>query len=148
MKIASVQFFRGKTMKRSAKPMSLAVIVLAFTAQPAPTATIPPNDLPRLAGQTVEGHHWKYTDIVVEWGFKEGTEQLAFDGSIESTYRLGIIGKAKPVDGDGVTMMTGERAWKSAGSARLRRGIIVGVLYTDALRGPARHDRHGANKRW
>ena len=93
------------------------------------------------AGRPVEGHprlRWKYAEIVVEWGFKAAAEKLAFDGRIESTHLLGAVGKAGPLPQDKVTTMTGERAWKSPGGKGARRGIVVGVLFTDAVRGPGR----------
>jgi hypothetical protein len=63
---------------------------------------------------------------------------LAFDGNIESTHELGAVGTAKPLPEDKVTKMTGERAWKSPPSNGARRGIVVPVLYTNAVRGPER----------
>jgi len=104
-------------------------------AQPAPA------DLRDMAGQPVPGNprlRWKYAEILVEWGFKEGTGQLAFDGNIESTHVLGAVGTATPLAEDKITTMTGKRAWKSPPSRGARRGIVVPVLYTDAVRGPAR----------
>jgi len=104
-------------------------------AQPAPA------DLREMAGQPVVGNprlRWKYVEILVEWGFKEGTEQLAFDGNIESTYELGAVGAARPLPEDKVTTLTGQRTWKSPPSGAVRRGIVVPVLYTDAVRGPGR----------
>ena len=81
---------------------------------------------------------WKYAEIVVEWGFKKGTEDLAFDGSIASTHLLGRVGAVSPLPGDSVTEMTGEHAWMSPPSGGGRRGIVVPVLYADALRGAGR----------
>ena len=92
--------------------------------------SLPVRENPRL--------RWRYAEIEVEWGFKEGTEKLAFDGSIESTHLLGMVGKAAPLPGDKVTTMTGDRAWKSPGSGTSRRGIVAPVLYTPAVRGPER----------
>ena len=89
-------------------------------------------DLREMAGRPVAGNprlRWKYAEILVEWGFKEGTEQLAFDGNIESTHELGALGAAKPLPEDKVTAMTGERAWKSPSSGEVRRGVVVPVLY-------------------
>jgi len=108
-----------------------------------PTGSPPPAPakLRERDGQPVQGNpklHWKYAQIVVEWGFKEGTENLAFDGSIESTHLLGAVGKARPLAEDKVTTMTGERAWKSPAGKGARRGIVVPVLFTDAVRGPGR----------
>ena len=34
--------------------------------------------------------------------------------------------------------MTGDQTWKSPASGKVRRGIVVPVLYTPAVRGPAR----------
>ena len=98
-------------------------------------------DLREMAGRPVPGNprlRWKYAEILVEWGFQEGTEQLAFDGNIESTHVLGAVGAAAPLPEDKITTMTGKRAWKSPPSGASRRGIVAPVLYTDAVRGPVR----------
>jgi hypothetical protein len=98
-------------------------------------------DLRSVAGQPVkeeDGLVWKYAEVVVEWGFQKGTENLPFDGNIQSTYLLGQLGTAKPLPGDRQTTMTGPLAWKSPAGGESRRGIVVPVLYTPAVRGPAR----------
>ena len=119
----------------------LAMIQAGAVARGEGKAQLAPADLREMAGQPVAGNprlRWKYAEILVEWGFKEETEQLAFDGNIESTHELGAVGRAKPLPEDKVTVMTGERAWKSPPSSEVRRGIVVAVLYTDAVRGPGR----------
>lgn len=120
--VASLAWAQGKgTPTRSARPA--------------------PVNLQARDGQPVEGNprlRWKYTRIVVEWGFKEGTEKLTLDGSIESTHLLGAVGQAEPLPEDKVTTMTGERSWRSPAGEGPRRGIVVAVLFTDAVRGPGR----------
>jgi len=81
---------------------------------------------------------WKCADILIEWGFGKATQDLAFDGQIASTYDLGKVGVARPLGGDAATVMTGKRSWRSAAAGGARRGIVVPVLYTDAVRGPER----------
>jgi len=100
-----------------------------------------PADLDRLVGQPVPGHAnllWNKAEIAVEWGFKKGAEQQPFDGNVESTHLLGAVGTAKPLSDDKVTTMTAARSWKSPAAGGARRGIVVPVLYTPAVRGPAR----------
>ncbi|HUT00808.1 MAG TPA: hypothetical protein VM031_00015 [Phycisphaerae bacterium] len=92
-------------------------------------------------GKPVEGDgrfRWRHGKLLIEWGFRQGAGKLAFDGTIASTHRFGVVGTARPLPGDERTTMTGDRAWKSPPSGTSRRGIVVPVLYTDALRGPAR----------
>jgi len=127
----------------------LVCVVLAMSSEawaqagapsdkPPPTA---PANLRELAGQPIPDQPnltWKYADVMIEWGFEKGAEALAFDGSIESTHVLGMVGKAQPLPGDSRTTMTGERTWKSPAAAQGRRGVVVPVLYTPAVRGPAR----------
>jgi len=118
----------------------MALMLLTIGAVASAEAQTPPADLRGMAGQEVAGQSglvWKYAEILVEWGFQKGTENLPFDGRIQSTYLLGALGRAKPLPGDTQTAMTGPRAWKSPGG-RSRRGIVVPVLYTSAIRGPAR----------
>jgi hypothetical protein len=123
---------------------SLGVASLAWAqgkGMPTRSPQPAPVNLRERDGQPVEGHpnlRWKYAQIVVEWGFKEGTEKLAFDGRIESAHLLGAVGKARPLPEDKVTTMTGERAWQSPAGNGARRGIVVPVLFTDAVRGPGR----------
>ncbi|MGD0092394.1 MAG: hypothetical protein ABSE73_20965 [Planctomycetota bacterium] len=100
-----------------------------------------PGNLRETAGQKVSGNEnlvWRYAEVIVEWGFKKGTEALPFDGNIQSTYALGQLGSAKPLPDDQQTAMTGPLAWKSPAGGAARRGIVVPVLYTSAVRGPAR----------
>ena len=124
--------------------MSLLGVASLAWAQGKGTPTRSPQPAPvnlrERDGQPVEGNprlRWKYAQIVVEWGFKEGAEKRAFDGRIESTYLLGMLGEAGPLPGANLTPMTTRRAWKSP-AGRSRRGIVVPVLYTDAVRGPGR----------
>jgi len=92
-------------------------------------------------GQPVAGRkdvNWKWAELEMEWGFQEDTGKLAYDGTVESTYNLGVLGAAKPLAEDKVTSMTGERAWKSPAAPGARRGIVLPVLYTDEIYGPDR----------
>ena len=92
-------------------------------------------------GKPLEGHpeiHWNYSELMIEWGFNEGTGKLAFDGSVELTYGPGALGLAKPLTEDKATSMTGERTWKSPASSGARRGITIPALYADAVLGPIR----------
>lgn len=98
-------------------------------------------DLRAQDGQPVEGHprlRWKYAEVEVEWGFQPGSEARVFDGTIESTHLLGVMGTAKPLPEDKVTVMAGQRAWKSPAAGGTRRGIVVPVLHTTSARGPER----------
>jgi hypothetical protein len=130
--------------------LGLACVTMAIWADDAQVgATV---DLQELAGQKVDiepeklgdrGESprdllWKYAEVVVEWGFKKGTENLAFDGSIESIHLLGRVGTVSPLPGDSVTEMAGEHTWTSPSSGGARRGVVVPVLYTDAVRGLGR----------
>ncbi len=89
-------------------------------------------------GDSVKPLRWRYRELLIEWGFKKGTENLAFDGSIQSTHFLGKVATVKPLRGDSATEMTAEHSWKSSPSAGSRRGIVVSVLYADTVRGPGR----------
>ena len=121
------------------------MIALVLLAAGTAIGTMPPQtvaaDLRDTAGQPVSGEDglvWKYAEVEVEWGFKKGTENLPFDGSIQSTHLLGMVGAARPLPGDKQTSMTGPLGWKSPAGGQSRRGIVVPVLYTPAVRGPAR----------
>ncbi|MBM4039658.1 MAG: hypothetical protein FJ290_14210, partial [Planctomycetes bacterium] len=121
--------------------MVAAALLLAARTTAGETTQAPATDLRDMAGQKVSGHErlvWRYTELTVEWGFKKGTENLPFDGRIESTHSLGMLGTAKPLSGDGRTTMAGPLSWKSPAGGNARRGIVVPVLYTSAVRGPAR----------
>ena len=118
------------------------VFFLVVSAVP---AGVPPQTAPAPLrdrdGQNVNGERdllWRYTEMVLEWGFTKGTENRDFDGSIQSTHALGLLGQARPLAGDKYTTMTGPLTWKSPAGAELRRGIVVPVLYTSALLGTAR----------
>lgn len=89
-------------------------------------------------GASAKPLRWRYRELVIEWGFKEGTEDLVFDGNIQSTHYLGEIGTIIPLPEDNTTEMTAEQAWKSPPSGGSRRGITVSVLYADTVRGPGR----------
>ena len=97
----------------------MIAVVLLFAASAAAGETPPqaaPANLRDMAGQKVSGHEnlaWRYAEIAVEWGFKKGTEDLPFDGSIQSTHSLGMLGTARPLSGDRQTTMAGPLAWKS-----------------------------------
>jgi len=159
-------------MSAITRTTSVAVLValgLALTAQAAePAKPAAPVDLDKLVGQPVldvKGRPvdasfkrqcvqagepideqtnlvWKRIDLLIEWGFKKGTEALPFDGTIEAIQvgdsPVAMVGKAQPLPGDGATVMTGERAWKSPAAGGARRGIVVPILYTAATRGPGR----------
>ena len=122
---------------------SVASIVLglalsAGAAEPPKPESVP--DLDKLVGQPVDGRPklvWKRAEVLIEWGFKKGTEALPFDGSVEAT-QVAMVGVARPLSGDTKTAMTGDRLWKSPGGDGARRGIVVPVLYTAATRGPER----------
>ena len=89
-------------------------------------------------GESAKPLRWRYRGLLIEWGFKKGTENLAFDGNIQSTHFLGKVGTVKPLRGDSATEMTAEHSWKSSPSAGSRRGIVVSVLYADTVRGTGR----------
>ena len=116
-------------------------LLLVICAPGALAAAVETADLDKLDGQPIPGEEallWTRADVVVEWGFDKGTAGLAFDGSIESTYLLGMVGKAKPLPGDTATTMTGDHTWKSPAAGGARRGIVVPLLYSPATRGAAR----------
>ena len=121
------------------------MIALVLLAAGTAIGAMPPQaaaaDLRDMAGQPVSGENglvWKYAEVELEWGFKKGTENLPFDGSIQSTHLLGMVGAARPLPGDKQTTMTGPLAWKSPAGGKSRCGIVVPVLYTPAVRGLAR----------
>jgi len=131
--------------ERSPRFTAVMVAVVLLCAARAAAGETPPQAAPAnlrdMAGQNVGGEKnlaWKYAEIVVEWGFKTGTEDLPFDGSIQSTHSLGILGNVRPLPGDKQTAMTGPLTWESPAGGEARRGIVVPVLYTPAVRGPAR----------
>ncbi len=49
-----------------------------------------------------------------------------------------MLGAARPLPGDTQTTMTGPVSWRSPAGGDSRRGIVVPVLYTTSVRGPAR----------
>ena len=121
--------------------VSLLGIASLAWAEGKKTPTSAPGKLRERDGQPVQGNpglRWEYAEVTVEWGFRKGAEKLAFDGSIESTHLLGALGTARPLPEDKATTMAGERAWKSPAGKGARRGIVVPVLFTDAVRGPGR----------
>ena len=99
------------------------------------TQTGDPTAVPALDGQPVAGRpgrQWRYVELLVEWGF--GPQAQACDGNIAVTSDLGVLGVARPLPGDQATTMVGEYAWRSP-VATGRRGVVIPVLYSDALRG-------------
>ncbi len=77
--------------------------------------------------QVLAPQTWKPLDIVIEWGFQQGAEQLPFDGTI-AIYN-GVLGKIAPLAGDAGTRITGDAAWDSAVADSSRRGISAQILY-------------------
>ena len=97
-------------------------------ALPATSAALTDSEMRAKDSQPVEGHprlRWKYAEVEVEWGFQPGSETRAFDGTIESTHLLGSAGTAQPLPEDKVTVMAGQRTWKSPAAGGARRGIVV-----------------------
>ena len=118
--------------------VTMVCAALLVAAEPPQAAA--PADLRDLAGQAVPNERnlqWKHAEVMIEWGFQTDTEQLAFDGSLECT-QTGMAGQAQPLPGDGQTIVTAERTWKSPGAVQGRRGVVVPVLYTPSVRGPSR----------
>ena len=71
---------------------------------------------------------WSTLDVEIEWGFKQGAEEVAFDGRIEAYY--GYVKSVKPLPEDEGTTMAGADAWKSSPApGGARRGIAVSLLY-------------------
>ena len=107
------------------------------------------------AVQVLAPQTWKPVDLVIEWGFQEGTEKLPFDGRIE-VYN-GVLGKVAPLAGDQGTRMTGDAGWESRAAGTSRRGVY-GPTPLPRLHGHARlagagedrgrqpHDRHRADE--
>ena len=77
---------------------------------------------------------WKALDVEIEWGFKEGAQQAAFDGRIEAYG--GYVKSVKPLPEDKGTTMAGDDAWRSP-PGKGRRGIAVSLLYPGRF-GPQR----------
>ncbi len=136
---------RSDAMARSNLRFILLLIAIGLRSA---SAGEPPasSELDDLVGQPVTGNTdrfghplpvWRKAEIEMEWGFKHGTEQLPFDGSIAAT-QTGVLGRARPLSGDQCTVMTGDLTWTSPPSDGARRGIVVPVLLTDAVRGPGR----------
>jgi len=109
--------------------------------QGALAAAVSTADLDTLDGQPIPGEEplrWRRADVVVEWGFDTATAGVAYDGSIESTHPLGIVGVPKPLPGDSATTMIGDYMWRSPAAGGARRGIVVALLYSSATRGATR----------
>jgi hypothetical protein len=90
---------------------------------------------------------WKPLEIVVEWGFQDGSGAAPFDGQIEA-YN-GILGAATPLEADEGTTMTGARAWQSRPSGTSRRGIAVRLLhvgYSDSAIWPGQANLDDVNR--
>ena len=127
----------------------IVALVLLLAASAAVGATPPqtaPANLRDMDGQDVVGEKglvWKYAEVVVEWGFKKGTENLPFDGSIQSTYLLGMLGTARPLPGDKQTTMTGPLGMEIARGRRVAaRHHRAGPLHNGGSRpGPNDRDR-------
>lgn len=119
-----------------------AVVVYGVGFLPTSAAEMAtPADVDQLVGQPIPGHAnlvWQKAELTIEWGFQQETAAQACDGNIESTHLLGVVGTAQPLSDDQVTTMTGARAWRSPAAAGRRRGLVVPVLYTPVVRGPAR----------
>jgi hypothetical protein len=79
---------------------------------------------------------WKRVDAVIEWGFQEGFENRAYDGRVEVTSDSGKAGVVEPLPGS--TVATGAYSWRSPPLGTGRRGVLVPLLCTDAMRGPNR----------
>ncbi len=80
------------------KALDNLIVAVKDGAGPAGSFDVPTIEV--LAPQT-----WKPLELVIEWGFQEGTEKLPFDGSVE-IYN-GLLGKVAPLAGDQGTRMTG-----------------------------------------
>jgi len=135
---------QAQIVKRASGSLMLLGIALGAQA-PAPATHAQAADMDTRVGQPVSehtdvfgrtNHEWRKVELLIEWGFKEGTAGLAFDGSIQAT-QTGMVGKASSLPGDDCTTMTGEHAWRSPGG-KGRRGIVVPVLYSDGVFGSAR----------
>ena len=130
-----------RTMKMRTIQMCIAVIAvlaLACNAMAADSRPVPPPvELDKLAGKPAPGGgEWKKVDVVIEWGFKQGTEAQPFDGSVDVT-QTGHIGKPAPL-AEGAAEMVDDRSWKSPPRGNSRRGIRLPVFYTPASRGSDR----------
>ncbi len=77
--------------------------------------------------RVITAEAWKLADVEIEWGFQDGKEGLALDGSIKA-YN-GIVGRPQPLAGDAGTTMVGDHAWRSKRIGDSRRGIRVRLLY-------------------
>ena len=85
------------------------------------------NPLPVPSIQVLAAQVWQRLDVFIEWGFEDGTKNLAFDGSIEA-YN-GIVGKVAALTGDKGTQMTQADTWQSRPNPSNRRGITAQLLY-------------------
>jgi hypothetical protein len=102
------------------------------------TQTTHPEAIPAQEGLPVTGRpgrHWRYVEVLIEWGF--GPQTQACDGNVAVTSDLGSLGEARPLPGDAATVMVDRHAWRSP-AAPGRRGVVIPVVYTDALRGDDR----------
>lgn len=105
-----------------------------------PSEATSPADWETLVGQPVPEDatcRWDRAEVLIEWGFQERTKALTFDGRLEVT-QCGRVGRIRPLPGDARTALTGDATWTSPPGDGARRGIVVPVLLTDAVRGPAR----------
>ncbi len=97
-----------------------------------------PEAVPAQDGQPVTGRpgrHWRYVEVLVEWGF--GPQPTTCDGSLAITSDLGALGAARPLPDDASTILVDRHAWRSPAEPG-RHGVVIPVLYTDALRGDDR----------
>ena len=133
-------------MKKQVMQMAVvAVLVMVFVgvASGAESSGLPPtvmeiNELDKLAGEPVPGKEdlrWKRMDVLIEWGFKDGTENTDFSGRVEASHQ-GMLGKVEPLASDPVTNPTGSFQWESPGAGESRRGIVLPLLYVDTPLGP------------
>ena len=102
------------------KALDNLIVAVKDGAVPRGLSTVPTVQV--LAPQT-----WKPMDVVIEWGFQEGTEKLPFDGRVE-VYN-GVLGKVAPLAGDQGTRMTGAAGWESRAVGTSRRGLTAQLLY-------------------
>ena len=82
------------------KALDNLIVAVKDGAGPAGSFDVPTIEV--LAPQT-----WKPLELVIEWGFQEGTVKLPYDGSVE-IYN-GLLGTVAPLAGDQGTRMTGGR---------------------------------------
>ncbi len=102
------------------KALDNLIVAVKDGAGPAGSFDVPTIEV--LAPQT-----WKPLELVIEWGFQEGTVKLPYDGSVE-IYN-GLLGTVAPLAGDQGTRMTGVAGWESRAIGTSRRGLTAHILY-------------------